>query len=67
MWYSTNACYDEAEIFYQVYSILTTKHTPQKCTISDPNTGELLFKYWHNNIEYMQGEFAERFFKWAMR
>lgn len=67
MWYSTNARYDEAETFYQVFRILTTKHTPQECTITDPNTGELLFKYWCGNIEYMQGEFAEKFFKWATK
>lgn len=67
MWYSTSICSNEAATFYQVFEILTAKYTTKECTITDPDTGELLFKYWCGNIEYMQGEFAEKFFKWATK
>lgn len=57
---------DETDCFVEIKGILMRNFSPEKSVITDNSTGELLFIFERGNIEYMQGEFAKRFFKWAM-
>ena len=58
--------HDKVGCFAKIKSILMGCSSPKKIIITDNSTGELLFVFEQGNVEYMQGEFAERFLKWAM-
>lgn len=57
---------DEIDCFVEIKGMLMNHFSPKKSIVTDNSTGELLFVFEQGNIEYMQGDFAKRFLKWAM-